>query len=102
MVNMGTNNSLSALAGFLGVCAEVSAHQRAYSFYSDVFKDVEGIRPRWAFHYSTEELERGVDELLAREEEYRHEDTCELCYHGETCRERMPTSGDGWSFTPAL
>lgn len=102
MVDMGTNNSLSALAAVLAVCADVAAHQEAYSFYSDYFKSVEGIRPRWAFYYSTEEIERLTRELSETEEEYRHENTCELCYHGSCCRERIPTSGEGWSFTPAL
>ena len=99
---MGTNNNaLTALAAFLAVCADVSRHADAYSFYSDMFKSYEGIRPRWAFYYSTEELEAALERLLAREEEYRHEESCELCYHGECCREKLPTSGEGWAFTPA-
>jgi len=56
----------------------------AYSYYSDLFKSFEGIRPRWACDWSLDRLEAAIDALHEREVE-----------------PEIPTSGDGWAFTPA-
>jgi hypothetical protein len=61
-----------------------SEHDYLYSLYSDLFKSYEGIRPRWAYSYSCEELQAAIDALDERETE-----------------PEIPTSGDGWAFTPA-
>lgn len=100
MVSMGTNNGLLALAAFLGAIPEI-VRQGLFSYYSDYHKDCHGIRPRWAGDYSIAQLEDEIAWLDQHADEYMHEQVCDLCYHGETCREHMPTSGEGWSFTPA-
>lgn len=93
---MGTSNILVAFAAALAVIPE-AVRRSYYGYYSDYFKSVEGIRPRWASDYSIPELESSIALLDARE----HECMCPDCFHGDPCKETMPTEGEGWSFTPA-
>ena len=52
-----------------------------YSFYSDQFKDRNGIRPRWAAHWSYQELSDALEHMFEADRE-----------------PEMPTSGDGWAY----
>jgi hypothetical protein len=56
-----------------------------YSFFSDMFKMHNGIRPRWACDWSIAELQEALDRLDGI----------------EAPEPAMPTSGEGWAFTPA-
>jgi hypothetical protein len=69
----------------LKAVAAEEIRQDLYSTYSDLFKDENGIRPRWAFDWSIADLMEALDRL------------CGV----EAPEPAMPTSGEGWSFTPA-
>lgn len=69
-------------AVFLAALVLEAVRQDAYSFYSDLFKSYEGIRPRWACDWSLEDLERATARLCEPEP-------------------AQPTSGEGWTFTAA-
>jgi len=92
------NTTLTAFAGFLSSIAAIDEQRSLYSLYSDLFKSYEGIRPRWAYDWSIDRLASAIDALDAQVDEYDHEESCELCYRGDTCRAKMPTTGDGWAF----
>lgn len=87
--------------------------QQLYSEYSDFFKSVEGVRPRWAAQWTEAELEDALNRLEARAEEAWAEQDAEDKlrrelegeYPGsrlvEVAIETYPTSGEGWALTEA-
>ena len=92
----------------------LSRQEQLYSEYSDYFKSVHGIRPRWAYAYSEAELEEALDSLDAEaEEEFARQDADDKLRrelegdYGPYCRlveieiETYPTSGEGWTLTEA-
>jgi hypothetical protein len=44
---------------------ENTAQSNAYGLYSDLFKDLHGIRPRWASEWSLERLEAAIEDVSA-------------------------------------
>jgi len=89
--------------------------EQLYSEYSDYYKDVHGIRPRWAGHYSEAELEDAIKRLEAEsaeafarqdaEDKLRRElegDYGPYCRLVEVSIETYPTSGEGWTLTEAV
>ena len=66
-----------------------------YSLYSDLFKDREGFRPRWAYDWSVEELEAAIDALEPLNCG-RGPCDCHTCLEGENPWD-FPTSGEGWA-----
>jgi len=81
---LNATDAIIAHDALKAVAAE-EIRQDLYSTYSDVFKSFNGIRPRWAFDWSISDLMEALDRLDGIEAE----------------EPPMPTSGEGWSFTPA-
>lgn len=95
-VNAALDRALSALdsvdvESVLVPLAPVASPQRDSLLceYSDLYKDMWGVRPRNGFtSWSLSRLESEVSNLYASIQD-------------ELADDPMPTSGDGWAFTPA-
>lgn len=81
---LNNTNAIIAQDSLKAVAAE-DMRQDLYSFFSDMFKMHNGIRPRWACDWSISELQDALDRLDGVEAE----------------EPPMPTEGEGWAFTPA-
>ena len=89
--------------------------EQLFSEYSDFYKDVHGIRPRWAYGWSEVELEEALDRLaeeaevvFAEEDEFhaalRDADSDGIYVGGlvEVALDTYPTSGEGWTLTEVI
>jgi len=66
-----------------------SNRQDLESIYSDLFKEVCGVRPRWIGNWSDEELQQEIEILYQMELDI------------DEPEDSFPTAGNGWAFTPA-
>ena len=81
-----------------------------YSLYSDLFKEANGLRPRWSAGWSCEKFQKAIDGLYADQayqEDFLGDYFDELDSYGPYVRpaarpEEFPTEGNGWSLTASV